>query len=54
MYTDDEQLVGYRKTWLTKEVYELVRKEKARLKKEGRDVSMQKIINNLLIEKFGV
>lgn len=54
MYSDEEQLDRYRKTWLTKDVYKIVKKEQSRLKKEeGRDLSMQKIINNVIQEKYG-
>lgn len=54
MYSDEEQLDRYRKTWLTQEVYRIVKKEQSRLKKEeNRELSMQKIINNLIKQKYG-
>lgn len=54
MYQDDEQLEQYRSIWLTQETYRILKKEKSRLKKEEqRDVSMAKIINNLIIGKYG-
>ena len=47
MYTDEETLDQYRTVWLTKEVRQLVNKEKRRLKeKEERDVSIAKLVNN--------
>lgn len=53
MYTDEETLDQYRTVWLTKEVRQLVNKEKRRLKeKEERDVSIAKLVNNALIEKY--
>lgn len=54
MYTDDETLDQYRTVWLTKEVRQLVNQEKRRLKKEeNREVSIAKLVNNALLEKYG-
>lgn len=53
MYPDEQTLDQYKQVWLTKEVRQLVNKEKKRLKKEeGRDVSVAKIVNNALLEKY--
>lgn len=50
MYSDEEKLDRHRKTWLTKECYQLIKKEMHKIKKEeDRKVSMQKIINNLIL-----
>ncbi len=54
MYQDKDELERHRKTWLTKECYKLLKKEKQRLKREEeRDVSMQKIVNNLILKAYG-
>ena len=53
MYADDEQLEQYRSIWLTEKTYKLLKLERARLKEEEeREVSMAKIINNLIIKKY--
>jgi len=52
MYADNETLEQYKQVWLTKEVRQRINKEKKRLKKEGRDVSIAKIVNNALLEKY--
>lgn len=52
MYSDNEQLEQHRAIWLTKEVYAILRKEKGKFKKIGRNVSMAKILNNLVLEKY--
>lgn len=53
MYRDDELLERYKKTWLTEEVHKLAKDERKRLLKLGRKVSIQKIINNAVLEKYG-
>lgn len=54
MYEDKEKLERHKQTWLTKRCSELVLQEKERLKREeGRELSNQKIINNLILEKYG-
>lgn len=54
MYEDDEKLVGNTRIRLSDKCKELIKKEKKRLlKEEGRSVSMQKIINNLILENYG-
>ena len=53
MYEDKETLERYKKTWLTKECHDLIKRERKRLfKEEERTVSLQKIINNLILEKY--
>ena len=53
MYPDEQTLDQYKQVWLTKEVRKLVNREKARLKKEeNRDVSVAKIVNNALLERY--
>ena len=54
MYSDEERLSQDKSMWLTMETFKLARKEKYRLKKEEeRDVSIAKIVNNLILEKYG-
>lgn len=54
MYADDEQLEQHKAIWLTQETYRILKKERGRLKKEkDRDVSMAKIINNLILKEYG-
>lgn len=53
MYEDKERLEQYKLIWLTKKTYSLLKKEKYRLKKiEKRDVSMVKILNNIILDKL--
>lgn len=52
MYQDEEKLEQYRTVWLTKEAHQRVKKKTRELKKEGREVSIQKIINNLIMENL--
>jgi len=47
---DEEKLIQFKAIWVTKEVYDLIKEEKKRLKDEGRKVSMQKIANRILYE----
>ena len=47
MYKREEKLKIFKRVGITKEVYEILRKEK---KKQG--ISMAKIICNLIISKF--
>lgn len=54
LYRDDEKLELTEKIKVTKEVHKLVRSTKQKLRKEGRRVSMSKIVCNLIIEKYGV
>jgi hypothetical protein len=52
-YRDEEKLSQYKQVWLTLPVRELVDKEKKRLKeKENRKVSLEKLVNNAIIEKY--
>jgi len=54
MYKDEEKLDKFKTVCLTEECHQLVFKEKERLKREDkRKVSLMKIINNLIIEKYG-
>ncbi len=51
LYEDEQELILAKSAGLTKEVHELVEKEKMRLlREEGRKVSRSKIVNNALIE----
>ena len=51
LYEDEQELTLVKSAGLTKEVHELVEKEKRRLlQEEGRKVSRSKIVNNALIE----
>jgi hypothetical protein len=52
-YSDEEKLKQYKQVWLTHDVRKLVNKEKKRLKeKENRKVSIEKLVNNAVIEKY--
>lgn len=51
-YTIKEKLKQHKKTYLTKEVYKILWREKLRLKKEGIKISIQKLVNNSIIEKY--
>lgn len=54
MYSDDERLEQHKLVWLTKQTNYLLIKEKARLlKEEKRKVSKAKLVNNLILEKYG-
>lgn len=54
MYPDELTLDRHKKTWITKEVYRIAWKEKQRLwREEKRKVTLQKLINNAVIEKYG-
>lgn len=53
MYRDEEQLEQYKLIWLTQKTHNLLKSEKRRLKKQGREVSMAKLLNNLILEKYG-
>jgi hypothetical protein len=54
MYEETERLEQHKTVWVTKEVYQLIRIEKKRLwSEEKRKVSMAKLINNAVIEKYG-
>jgi hypothetical protein len=52
MYSDEEKLDRHKNVWLTEECYKLLRAEKKRLENLGRKVSMQKIVNNLILESL--
>lgn len=53
MYPDELKLDRHKKTWITKEVYRIAWKEKQRLwREEKRKVTLQKLINNAVIEKY--
>jgi hypothetical protein len=52
-YRDEEKLKQYKQVWLTLPVRKLVNKEKKRLKdRENRKVSIEKLVNNAIIEKY--
>lgn len=51
-YTIEEKLIQHKKTYLTKEVYKILWREKLKLKKEGIKVSIQKLVNNAIINKY--
>ena len=54
MYQDKDKLEQYKQVWLTKEADDLISTEKIRLrKKENRRISKAKLVNNLIIEKYG-
>jgi len=53
LYKDEDKIQQNKKTYLTKDVHKLLWKEKVRLKKLGRKVSIQKLVNNSIIEKYG-
>lgn len=54
LYKDEEELYLSKSAGLTAETHKLIEKERERLlKEEGRKLSRAKIINNLIIEKYG-
>ncbi len=46
------ELEKHKAIWLTKEAYDILRKEKKRLISENQGKSMMAIINNLIINKY--
>lgn len=48
-YSKDEQLILTNKVYLTKEAYDLLRVEKKK-----QEMSLAKIVSNLIIEKYGI
>lgn len=54
MYSDGEYLELSNRIGITKEVYDILKKEKSRLSKEDkRRISMAKIVCNLIIKEYG-
>ena len=54
MYSDGEYLKLNNRVGITKEVYDILKKEKKRLfKEEKRRISMAKIVCNLVIKNYG-
>lgn len=51
-YEIEEKLIQHKKTYLTKEVYKILWREKLRLKKEGVKISIQKLVNNAIIKRY--
>ena len=51
-YTIEEKLTKHKRTNLTKEVYKMLYKEKTRLRSEGIKISIQKLVNNAVINYF--
>ena len=51
-YGDEEELFADKFLKITKEVHELLRKERNRLRKEGRRVSMSKLACNAIIKYY--
>ena len=51
-YAEEEKLKQYKKTYLTKEVYRILWREKMRLKGKGLKVSIQKLVNNSIIKTY--
>lgn len=51
-YTIEEKLIQHKKTYLTKEVYKMLWREKLRLKEKGVKISIQKLVNNAIIHKY--
>lgn len=52
-YADEEELHATKLLKITKDVHELLRKERNRLRKEGRRVSMSKLACNAIITAYG-
>lgn len=52
MYTDEEELKLEKFVRVTKEVHEILRRERNRLRKEGRQVSMAKLTCNAIIQSY--
>ena len=52
MYEKDRVLKLDKKIYVTQEVYNILRAEKTRLKKIGEPVSIDKIVCNLILEKY--
>lgn len=52
MYTIDEKLEQHKLIWLTKENHQYLREEKRKLKKLGINMSMAKMLNNLIKEQY--
>lgn len=51
-YADEEELHATKLIKITKEVHELLRKERNRLRREGRRVSMSKLACNAIIQSY--
>jgi len=54
MYEDEEQIMRHKTTYLSKKCYELLKAEKKKLRLNGRNISLVKILNNLILEKYDV
>ena len=53
-YTDEERLERFKQIWLTERCKKLLAREKKRLSvEEKRELSEQKIINNLILKEYG-
>jgi len=52
MYSDEEYLLVDKRIGITKEVYQIIKKEKKKLREQGRRVSMAKIVCNAIMEKY--
>ena len=53
-YKDELKLELVERIKITKEVKQLLKKAKRKHKKQGRSVSMSKIVCNLIIKEYGV
>jgi hypothetical protein len=52
-YDLESKLKKYKKTYLTKEVYKILWREKIRLRNNKINVSIQKLVNNSIIKIYG-
>lgn len=52
MYTDEEELKDTKVVKVSGAVHELLRRERNRLRKEGRHVSMAKLASNAIIQQY--
>ena len=52
LYQDEEKLELTERLWVTKDVKGILKKLKSDLRKQGRKVSMAKLVCNLIIEKY--
>jgi hypothetical protein len=53
MYKDEEQLTLPKLVRITAEEHELLRRERNRLRVEGRQISMAKLLCNLIRQAYG-
>ncbi len=52
-YIDTQKLVLKEKVYVTKEVKQLLKRVRNKYRKEGRQISMSKLVCNLIIKEYG-